>query len=140
MLDGGSNVGLDSRWRGLRDVLHVREVLVAFRDSGRPPEVVDRERRDAALGETKCELLVEAVEPADVREDDDAASARLSRPRGERREPVPVGGLDRKVFMFDCRSGDDGNRRRGFQLVAHTATLPAAGLPRRSHGLRFASN
>ena len=49
-------------------VLHVLEVVVALPVARGPAEVVERNRGVAALGEAQRELLVEAVEPADVRE------------------------------------------------------------------------
>ena len=48
-------------------------------------------RRVAALGEAERELLVEAVEPADVGEDHDPGAARAVRRRGEGGEAVAVG-------------------------------------------------
>ena len=65
-------VGLDRRRVGLRHVLHVGEVVVALADAGGAAEVVDRDGGVAALGEAQGELLVEAVEPAHVGQDDDA--------------------------------------------------------------------
>ena len=70
------------------------ELVVALRDARGAPEVVDRDRLVPALGEAERELLVEAVEPADVREDHDPGAARLVRGGGERGEPVPVPGLE----------------------------------------------
>ena len=92
MRDRGGDVGLDAgRGRPLH-VLHEGEVVVALADAGRPPEVVDRHRVVAALGEAEGELLVEAVEAAHVREYDDARPRRLVRDGGERGQLVPVRG------------------------------------------------
>jgi len=42
-----------------------------------PPEVVDGDRVDADLGEAHGQLSVELVQPAHVRQDDDAGAGRL---------------------------------------------------------------
>src|SRR5207244_10098670 len=94
VLDRRTNVGLDSGLCGLRKVLRVVEVVAAFCSSGRAAEVVERDRRKPALGKSKRELLVEAIEPANVREDHDADPGRLVRPGGEGRDAVPVTGLE----------------------------------------------
>src|SRR5262245_4818622 len=88
-----ADVGLDAVWGGLIDVLAVREVVGPLADPGRPPEVVDRDRRVAALGEAKRELLVEAVEPPHIGQDHDADAKRLVGGCGERGELRSVGGL-----------------------------------------------
>src|SRR5207237_3413200 len=77
VLDRRAHVGLDPVLGRLRDVLHVREVVATLAHAGGPAEVVDRDGGDPALGEAKRELLVEAVEPADVRQDDDTRAARV---------------------------------------------------------------
>ena len=76
--------------RRLPGVLHVVEVVVALADACGPAEVVERDRGVAALGEAQRELLVEAVEPTDVREHDDPDPGRLVRVRAEGREAVAV--------------------------------------------------
>jgi len=76
-LDGGADIGLDSLPGRLRDVRRVLEVVAPLRRARRPTEVVDRDRVEAALGEAEGKFLVEAVEPPNVREDDDADPVRL---------------------------------------------------------------
>jgi hypothetical protein len=76
-LDGGADIGLDSLPGRLRDVRRVLEVVAPLRRARRPTEVVDRDRVEAALGEAEGKFLVEAIEPPNVREDDDADPVRL---------------------------------------------------------------
>jgi hypothetical protein len=80
-------------------VLRVREVVAALADAGSPAEVVDRDRLDPALPEAKRELLVEPVEAADVRKDDDTSPAALIRHGREGGEAVPVFGLEDEVLV-----------------------------------------
>src|SRR3954447_15929336 len=98
-LDRRGDIGADSLRSRLRDVIHVLKVVVALLDSGRAPEVVDRERGVSAFGEPQCELLVEAVEPADVREDHDAGVSRLLGGREEGRELVAVARLQHEILV-----------------------------------------
>src|SRR5207253_5385584 len=65
-LDGGADVELDLLRRERVDVPPVLEPVTALLGAGGPPEVVERQRRVASLREAQRELLVEAVEPADV--------------------------------------------------------------------------
>ena len=86
MRDACAHIGLHARRCRLLHVRHVLEVVVALLDTGGPSEVVEREGRVAAFREAERELLVEAIEPADVR----AGSRRrrapaLRAPRGRRR-------------------------------------------------------
>ncbi len=76
--DARCDVRLDAAGVVCCDVRHVLELVVALRDSRRAAEVVEGDRRVSALGEPQRELLVEAVEAADVREDHDADARRLS--------------------------------------------------------------
>ena len=84
------DVELDPLRRRLRDVIHVRKVVVALADPGRSAEVVERDRGVAAFREAERDLFVEAVEPADVGEDDDAHAGRLVGQRCERGEPRSI--------------------------------------------------
>ena len=100
------------------------EVVAALADAGRAAEVVDGDRRDAALGETQRKLLVEAVEAADVRQDHDAGVARLLGQRGEGREAVAVGRS--RAPGRSCVDGaalDRRDRRHRVELEAHAASL-----------------
>ena len=119
MLDGSGRVGLDALLGRLLDVLHVLEVVAALLDAGRSPEVVERERRVAALGEAEGELLVEPVQPTDVGEDHDPGRGRLVRGRQERGEAVSVTRLQHQVIVRDGGAGDDGDRRDRVELEAH---------------------
>ena len=122
ILDRGGGVGLDAFRRRLLDVLRVLEVVAALAHSRGAAEVVDRNRRITTFREAQRELLVEAVEPADVRQDDDADRARLVRQRRERRELRAVGRPQRDVLVRERAARDDGNRRERVELEAHQAT------------------
>ncbi len=104
-------------------MLHVGELVVALAHTGRPAEVVDRDRGEAALGKAQGELLVEPVEPADVGKDDDPGARRLVGRCGEGGEPVPVGRLEDQVVVRHGRSGDDGDRRQGVEVEAHAPVI-----------------
>ncbi len=99
--DRRGDVRLDAVRRRLHDVLHVVEVVVALRHPGGAAEVVERDRRVAALREAERQLLVEAVEAADVGQDHDPRRGRLLRHGLERREAVPVGGLEHEIVVRD---------------------------------------
>src|SRR5438552_3071359 len=76
--DAGGDVGLHALGRRLLAVRPVVEVLAALLGARGAAVEVECDRGVAALGEAEGELLVEAVEAANVREDDDA-----------RRRPLP---------------------------------------------------
>src|SRR5439155_11950959 len=71
----GVGVRLHLRDAGLLDVRPEIEVLVALAGAGRAAEVVDRDRVMAGLREALGELDVEAVQTADVGEDDHGRAA-----------------------------------------------------------------
>ena len=119
MLDRRGDVGLDLLRRDRLDVRPVLEVLAALLDAGRAPEVVERERQVATLGEAQCQLLVEAVEAAHVGENHDAGLGRLLRACQEGGEAVSVTRLEHEFLVRDGRAGDDRDRRRGVELEAH---------------------
>ena len=96
-----------------------------FLDARGPAEVVERDRGVATLCEAERELLVEAVEPADVREHDDPDPRRLVRVRAERREAVSVTTLEHQVLVGDSRTADHGDRRRRVELEAHAVKILA---------------
>ena len=121
--DGGGDVGLDRRGIGLRDVIHVRELVVALADAGGAAEVVERDRGEAALGEAQRELLVEAIQPAHVGEHDDPDRGGVVRRRRERCEARPVGGFEDEILVRDRRAGDARNGRQGVQVEAHDRSL-----------------
>src|SRR5262249_27542762 len=98
---------------------HVLEVVATLLHAGRAPEEVERNRRVPALGEAERELLVEAVEAADVREDHDADAGFLLRRRLERCEAVPVGRLEHEVVVRDGRARDRRDRRHRVEVEAH---------------------
>src|SRR2546422_4394504 len=83
----------------LRDMLHVFEIVVALRDAGRAPEVVERNGSNAALGKPQRELLVEAVEATHVREDHDAEVRRLVWLRHKGGEAVAVPRLEHEILV-----------------------------------------
>ena len=116
---GGGDVELDRRRVGAADVIHVREVVVALGDAGGATEVVERGRGDAAFGEAECELLVEAVQTANVGQDDDAIVRGRIGCCGERGEAVPVGRFQDEILVRDGRAGDGRDRRRGIEVEAH---------------------
>ena len=129
--DRRGDVRLDELRLRLGDVRHVLEVVAALGDAGRAAEVVDRDRREAALGEAKRELLVEAVEPADVGQDDDAGLGRPVRPRAERGELGPVGRRQHEVVVRDRRPGKNRDRRQRIGVEAHFGRNLLAGGRRR---------
>ena len=101
-------------------MIHVRELVVALRHAGGAPEVVEGDRGIAALAEAQRELLVEAVEAADVREHDDADGPRLVRDGGERGELVAVGRPEGEILRPHRRPTREGrDRRQGVELEAH---------------------
>ena len=127
VLDRRPHVGLDSFGRRLVDMRHVFEVVGALLDSRGAAEVVERDRGDATLREAEGQFLVEAVEAANVRQDDDADTRAFLRRRGEGGEPVAVTRLEHDVLVRDGGSADDRDRRDGVELEAHgRASLAAA--------------
>ena len=122
--------------RRLLDVRHVLEVVVALLRPGRAPEVVERDRGIPALGEPQRELLVEAVQPADVGEDHDADAApapratRRTRRSGSRRPPRARG---RRARPPRPRSRGSAARSRG----RSTCPRPYNAATRRSRSSSF---
>src|SRR6185436_8583598 len=119
VLDGGADVGLHPLGRGLADLLHVVPVVVTLRNSGGATEVVERNGGEATLREAEGDLLVEAVEAADVRKDHDADGRRVFRRRGERGEAVPVTCVEDEILVRDGGAPDDRDRRNRVELEAH---------------------
>jgi hypothetical protein len=64
------------------------------------------------LGEPEDQLFVEAVEAADVGQDDDARARRLVGPGRECGEACPVGRRELELAMLDGGAGNDGDRRQ----------------------------
>ena len=102
---------------------HVVEVVRPLAHPGRAPEIVDRDRRDPALRKPQRKLLVEPVEAADVREDDDAAPGRLLGRRREGGKAVAVGRFEDEILVADCAALDRRHGRQRVELEAHGATL-----------------
>ena len=98
MRDARGDVRLHARRSRLLDVWHVLEVVIAPLRSRGATEVVERDRREPSFREAQGELLVEAMEPADVWEDHDA-DARSPRGRNEGREAVPVGRIEDEIVV-----------------------------------------
>jgi hypothetical protein len=67
----------------------VVEVVAAVAGAGRPPEVVDRDRLDADLGESNRQLLVVVVQAADVRQDHDRLAGGLGGQAWKARNSLP---------------------------------------------------
>ena len=106
-------------------MLRVLELLVALGRAGSTAEVVDRDRRIAALGKPKRELLVKPVETADIGKDHDADRRLVVGRRKKRREAVAVVSLELDVVVRDGGPGDPRDRRLGVGVEAHRcATLP----------------
>jgi len=106
-------------------VRHAVELGVALLDACRPAEVVEGDGRVPALGEAQCELLVEAIEAADVRKDHDARRPRLVGHGGEGREAVAVRRVEHEVVVRHGGARDDRDRRQGVAVEAHAESLPA---------------
>lgn len=100
---------------------HVLEVVASLLDACRSSEVVERDSRIAALREAERELLVEAVEAADVGKDDDPRGGRFVRRGPKRGEAVPVQCREHELVVRDRGPGNDGNRRQGVGVEAHEA-------------------
>ena len=109
---------------------HVLEVVAALLGAGRATEVVERDRGIPPLREPKRELLVEAIEAADVGKDDDTDACRLLGRGDERREAVPVACLEDEVVVRDRGSGERRDRRRGVEVEAHERDDSAVVSPR----------
>src|SRR5262249_19594519 len=106
----------------VRQLLHERPVVPVvgpLADPGGAAEVVERDGCVAALGEAERELLVEAVEAADVRQDHDPGRDVSVRNRPERREAVAVAALEDEVVVRDGGARDPRNRRLGVDVEAH---------------------
>ncbi len=109
-------------------VIRVGEVGVAGRDTRRPAEVVDRDRRMPALGEAHRELLVEREEAANIRQHDDARGlGRTVGQRDEGLEPLAAVGLERLVAMADGGPCDRPGRAVANQTVRTSTTPPVVG-------------
>jgi hypothetical protein len=119
VLDRGAHVLLDLLGRNGVDVRPAVEVVVPLLGAGGAAEVVERERRVAALRKAQGQLLVEAVQPADVREDHDSGVRHRVGSREEGCEAVAVPRLEHEVVVRDGRTGDHRDRRRGVELEAH---------------------
>ncbi len=130
--DARGDVGLHRRRGRLLHVRPVFELLVALRRAGGPAEVVESNGGDAALGEAQGELLVEAVEAADVGEDDDGGSAGLFRHRLEGREAVVVRRVELEPPVGHGGAPDDGDGRQRVEVEAHQATAASSRRGRKS--------
>jgi hypothetical protein len=84
-----------------------------------PPEPVERDRVDPALGESEGKLLVVGVEPADVRQDDHAGAARLGGTGEERRELVAIGRGQRQLGRVERAARDREDRRARIVVETH---------------------
>ena len=87
---------------------------------------------DAGLGESPGQLLVEGVQPADVREDHHPRTSLLVGMGGVRGESVAVLGCEDVLFAERNRASHDrGDRRTGAGVVAHGyRSLASSGRPR----------
>ena len=110
-------------------MLRVLELLAPLANPGGSAEPVDRNRVVAALGEPQRELLVEAVEAADVRQDHDPDSVRLVGRGLEGRKVVAVGRLEDEVVVRDRRAGDPRDGWVRVELEAHASAPSSNGLP-----------
>ena len=117
--DARADVGLHLL---VRELLHERHVVPVVRplvDAGGAAEIVEGDRGVAALGEAQRELLVEAVEAADVRQDHDAGRDFSVRHRPERGEAVAVLARQDEVVVGDGGARDPRDRRLGVEVEAH---------------------
>ena len=94
------------------------EVVVALPDARGPAEVVEGDGGVAALGEAQRELLVEAVEPADVGEDDDADARRLVGRAANAANRVPSADSSTRSSCEMAAPRMIGDRRQGVELEA----------------------
>jgi len=86
-----------------------------------PPEPVERDRVDAALGESEGELLVVGVQAPDVGQDDDAGATRVGRAGEERRELIAIGRGQRQLGRIERAARDRLDRRARIVVEAHGA-------------------
>src|SRR5438477_281762 len=69
LLDRRGDVGLDELRLRRVHMRPVLEVVAALRHAGRAAEIVDRNRGEPPLRKAQGELLVEAIEPANIGQD-----------------------------------------------------------------------
>ena len=101
-------------------MIHVRELVVALGHAGGAAEVVEGDGGIATLAEAQGELLVEAVEPADVGEHDDADPAGLIGDGREGSEQRAVGCLEGEILRpHRCSAREGRDRRQRIELEAH---------------------
>jgi hypothetical protein len=119
-------------------VLHVLEVVIALCGTGRAAEVVERDGGDPTLGKPQCQLLVEPVKAAHVREDHDADLAWLVGSRREGRKAVAVSRLENEILVGYGGAANRRDRRHGVEFEAHgSASLSPSkdgGLPGATSG------
>ncbi len=103
------------------------ERFVAIADPRGPAEVVDGDCLDAGLGEAHGQLLVVAVQAANVGQDDDRLAGRRRRPGMEGLESIAVGGGEDQRLAFDGGPGRFRYRGLAVQIEAHGST-PVGGV------------
>jgi hypothetical protein len=88
--DGRGGVRSDAVHGDLPNMRHEVEVLTARIEAGRASEVVHRRRVDPRLGESRREILVERMQPANVGQDHHAGRVAVGRAHAQRVETVTV--------------------------------------------------
>ncbi len=100
------------------------EVGVPGGQAGRAAVDVEGHDVEPGLGEAAGEVLVEGVQAATVREEEDAAAVGDARGGAEGIEPVAVGRSDLQPALLGDRPGDDGGGgRAAVGGVAHGLSL-----------------
>jgi hypothetical protein len=105
----------------LLDEGHVVPLIRTLVDTRGAAEIIEGDGGVAAFGEAERELLVEAVEAADVRQDHDPRRDVALRQRAKGGEAVPVLALEDEVVVSDGCAGDTRDRRLRVELETHRA-------------------
>src|SRR5438874_608838 len=119
--DAGADVRHHLVRREPLDERHVIPVVGPLVDARGAAEVVERDGGMAAFGEAERELLVEAVEAADIRQDHDPGGDGALREGAERGEAVAVLARQDEVVVGDGRAEDARDRRLRVELETHRA-------------------
>ena len=111
MVTARGDVGVDRLRPRLTNVRHVFEVVRSSIGPRGTSEIIERDRAHARGGKALGELLVERVEPADIRIDDNAGVAIIgSREVSAKARPI---GTDEHRFLTASAAGDRAKKLRG---------------------------
>lgn len=100
-------------------MVHVWESRAALGSACCPPEVVDGQGIDPHLDEAQGELLVERIEPTNIRQDHHPGSDRICGARPHRGEPVAVGAGEDAILVVESTANDRLDRRVAVEVETH---------------------